>query len=297
MRQDLDRSLIKRSINPLTLSAFQRILLTTDGTLTEILEAFAGESIRVVKLFQEVCVLDQAVSALELPWGASVLRRKILLQGRMSLVNFIYAESIIALDRLDEGVRNGLLQSQKPIGLLILERRIETFKEIVDCGREPAGSLADYFPIAPDAAILSRTYRMITNAQPIMLITEMFPESYFRDWDPTAMHAGAATPLDAGALAPPTGAADVAGIVTGLEQFVRRTLLAGTRAEPIAASTDLLTEQLLDANRLFALLGFITEEFGVRFDDDELVPDNFRTLGDIAARIAERQAPGGAARA
>jgi chorismate-pyruvate lyase/acyl carrier protein len=297
MRQDLDRSLVRRSINPLTLSAFQRILLTTDGTLTEILEAFAGESIRVVKLFQETGVLDQAISALELPWGAAVLRRRILLQGRLSLVNFIYAESVIALDRLDDGVRHGLLQSQKPIGLLILERRIETFKEILDCGREPAGSLAEYFAITPDAAILSRTYRMITNGHPIMLITEMFPESFFRDWDPTARHGDGGAQVDPRPPARPADAPDVAGIVTGLEQFVRRTLLAGARVEPIAPSTDLLTEQLLDANGLFALLGFIAEEFGVRFEDDELVPDNFRTLAGIAARIADRQAPGGSGRA
>src|SRR6185436_1905541 len=102
MRHDLEQSLMRRSINPLTLSPFQRILLTTDGTVTEMLEAFAGESIRVVKLFQEVTLLDRAVSSLELPWGQHVLRRTILLQGRMSLMNLLYAESILAIDRLDE---------------------------------------------------------------------------------------------------------------------------------------------------------------------------------------------------
>ena len=43
-------------------------------------------------------------------------------------------------------------------------------------------------------------------------------------------------------------------------------------------------------------LGFITEEFGVRFEDDELVPDNFRTLGGIAARIADRRTQSAAVR-
>ena len=60
MRHDLEESLERHAINPLTLSAFQRILLTTDGTVTEILEAFSGESIRVVKLFQEVAQLDRS---------------------------------------------------------------------------------------------------------------------------------------------------------------------------------------------------------------------------------------------
>lgn len=36
----MHQSLTKRHIEPLKLSSFQRILLTTDGTLTEILEAY-----------------------------------------------------------------------------------------------------------------------------------------------------------------------------------------------------------------------------------------------------------------
>jgi chorismate-pyruvate lyase len=40
MRYDLDQSLTISHIEPSRLSAFQRILLTTDGTLTEILEAY-----------------------------------------------------------------------------------------------------------------------------------------------------------------------------------------------------------------------------------------------------------------
>jgi chorismate-pyruvate lyase len=186
LRHDLQRSLARQSINPLTLSAFQRILLTTDGTVTEILEAYSGESICVVKLFQKAALLDKAITALELPWSNRVLRRNILLQGRMSLVNFLYAESIIALDRLDEGVRDGLLKSKKPIGLLILEHRIETFKEILDCGREKAGPLGEYFRIKDTANVLFRTYRMINRGRPIMMITEKFPEDFFGSWDPAS---------------------------------------------------------------------------------------------------------------
>jgi chorismate-pyruvate lyase/acyl carrier protein len=290
MRRDLEQSLMRRSINPLTLSAFQRILLTTDGTLTEILEAFFGESIHVVKLFQEVSVLDRAVSALELPWGQHVLRRNILLQGRMSLVNFIYAESVIALDRLDEDVREGLLQSKKPIGLLILEQRIETFKEILDCGREPAGGIAQHFQIDEGASVIFRSYRMIAQGQPIMLITEKFPESYFRDWDPTATRGTAPAPEPAAALAAPVrDELEHQRLVAALESFVRNELLGNSRHDPIAPDTALLEGGLVDSTGFFSLLSFITERFGVKFDDEELVADNFRTLEAIARRIADRQ--------
>jgi chorismate-pyruvate lyase/acyl carrier protein len=291
MRRDLEQSLMRRSINPLTLSAFQRILLTTDGTVTEILEAFSGESIHVVKLFQEVSVLDRAISALELPWGQHVLRRNILLQGRMSLVNFIYAESVIALDRLDEGVRDGLLQSKKPIGLLILERRIETFREILDCGRERAGALARHFPIGEDASLIFRSYRVIAGGHPIMLITEKFPESYFRDWDPTGTWGAAPAPdTTESARTPEQGEAELKRTVAELEHFLRHELPGNNHHGPIAPDAALLEGGIIDPPGFFALLAFITERFGVKFDDDELVAENFRTLGAIAQRIAEARA-------
>ena len=292
MRRDLEQSLMRRSINPLTLSAFQRILLTTDGTVTEILEAFSGESIHVVKLFQEVSVLDRAVSALELPWGEHVLRRNILLQGRMSLGNFIYAESVIALDRLEEGVRDGLLQSKKPIGLLILERRIETFKQILDCGRERAGAIARHFQIDEDASMIFRSYRVINQGRPIMLITEKFPETYFRDWDPTGTWGTAAVPEAADAArAPEHDEQEQQRTLAELEHFVRNDLLGNSRHDPIAADAALLEGGVVDSAGFFALLSFITERFGVKFDDEELVADNFRSLGAIARRIAERRGP------
>lgn len=289
MRQDLEQSLMRRSINPLTLSAFQRILLTTDGTVTDILEAFSGESIRVVKLFQDVARLDRAVSSLELPWGQDVLRRSILLQGRMSLVNLVYADSVIALDRLEEGVRDGLLRSQKPIGLLILEHRIETFKEILDCGREPAGPLAQHFQIDEGASMIFRSYRMITQGRPIMVITEKFPESYFRDWDPTSTRGTAVGWTPAEAPAAPDDGQEVQRVVAALEHFVRHELNGSSCRDPIAPDAELLEAGLVDSAGFFALLSFITERFGVKFEDEELVASNFGTLGAIARCIAERR--------
>ena len=43
------------SLNPSeALTVFERILLITDGTVTDLLEAFAGEAISVVKLSQSI---------------------------------------------------------------------------------------------------------------------------------------------------------------------------------------------------------------------------------------------------
>jgi chorismate-pyruvate lyase len=76
-------------------------------------------------------------------------------------------------------MREELLESLKPLGQLMLECQLETFKEILDCGRELAGSLADYFTLAPTAPVIFRTYRTFVHHRPVMLITEKFPEHHW----------------------------------------------------------------------------------------------------------------------
>lgn len=288
LRHDLEESLERRAINPLSLSAFQRILLTTDGTVTEILEAFAGESIRVIKLHQDVTNLERAIASLELPWGEPILRRSILLQGHMSLVNFIYADSIIALDRLTEGVRDGLLTSKKGIGMLILEHHIETFKEILDCGIEPAAELSEYFQIEPEASLIYRTYRMLSGGRPIMVITEKFPSSYFQVWDPSAI-SGAASARRAAVARADAALDEGADIALAVEHFLRGELARTPGAPPLTADADIFATGLLDTDNLFELIRFLTERFGVQFDDAELVPESFRTLTAIAALVVSRR--------
>ena len=179
MRIDLDESLGRSHIQPSTLSPFQRILLTTDGTLTEILEAYLFEPIQIVKLAEEIVATKQDIPALDLKAGSEVIERKVLLRGKISRKNFIYAESILVPERLEPKFREELLKSQISMGRLWLEHKIETFKEIIDLSQESADNLSNYFKIKTEDRMLSRTYRVFSNHQPIMMITEKFPESYF----------------------------------------------------------------------------------------------------------------------
>lgn len=168
-----------KHIEPLNLSPFQRILLTTDGTLTEILEAYLLEKIQLVKLSEELIKTSKPIPALDLEIGTQVIERKVLLRGKISLNNFIYAESIIVPERLDNRLKSRLIESQEPMGRLWLEHKLETFKEIIDSAIETSEELFNYFNIAREDKILSRTYRVFSNKQPIIMITEKFPESYF----------------------------------------------------------------------------------------------------------------------
>lgn len=179
MRYDLDESLTISHIEPSRLSAFQRILLTTDGTLTEILEAYLFEPIQIVKLSEEIILTTQDIPPLGLKSGSEVIERKVLLQGKISRKNFIYAESLLVHERLEPKFRDELLKSKIPMGRLWLEHKIETFKEIIDSSQQLAENLSNYFKIPTEDRMLSRTYRVFSNHQPIMIITEKFPENYF----------------------------------------------------------------------------------------------------------------------
>ena len=180
MRQDLNRSLIRNHINPSELSTLQRIVLTTDGTLTEILEAYLFEKIRIIKLSEGIVSITQDIPPLAVKQGSEVIERKVLLQGKISRKNFIYAESILVTERLDEKFKDELLHSKTPLGRLWLEHKLETFKEIIDTAEETADKLLEYFPLQPEDKVFSRTYRVFSQRQPIMTITEKFPASYFQ---------------------------------------------------------------------------------------------------------------------
>ncbi len=163
-----------------SLTPFQRMLLGTDGTVTHILEAYAGEPIEVVKLLQTFDRPNDGDALLELPEDATVLRRRVVLRGGRTKQNLLYADVAVAPDRISPALLDGLVRTDKPVGKLLAENRTETFREIVVIETEPAGSCSTYFGIDPTATVVSRTYRIFANAQPVMVITEKFPTNFFR---------------------------------------------------------------------------------------------------------------------
>ena len=179
MREDLQQTLGKSHINPAELSTFQRILLTTDGTLTHILEAYLYEPIQVVKLSEQLTTLTQDLKSMNLSKGTEVIARKILLRGRISRRNFLYAESILVPERLEKKFRDELLKTNTPIGKIWFEHKVETFKEIIDSGQENTNLLSNYFGVETGTDFFFRTYCVYSNSKPTMMITEKFPASFF----------------------------------------------------------------------------------------------------------------------
>ena len=161
------------------IGTFQRNLLKANGTVTSMLDAYLTEPIKVVKLSEIITNVDIEFSNFKLNKEQQVIARKVLLQGEVSQRNFIYAESFILINNLDKKFSDELLNTDKPIGKLWSEHKIETFKEIIDFGEEPANKLANYFCIEPNENLLFRTYCVFYQQKTMMIITEKFPQSYF----------------------------------------------------------------------------------------------------------------------
>jgi chorismate-pyruvate lyase len=160
-----------------SLSLLQKILLSTDGTVTDLIALYTGEPIRVKKIAQD---LTSAIApeTLQCSGEARLLSRKILLSGADK--NYLFADSLFVFDRFSAYIQQQLLQSDRPIGLLWKEERLETYREIVEQNVGACPEIAKYFDLVESALFVSRTYLIHHNGKPLGAITEKWPMSYFR---------------------------------------------------------------------------------------------------------------------
>ena len=175
MRQALDAFAAIGNVELHSLNLVARLLLISDGTLTDIVEAAFLEPIELAKLSVDSYLATVPVEALEIKTGDPVMRRKILLRGGVTGTNYVYAQTLNALNSLPEEVRHDLVNSGSPIGRLWIQHQLETRKEILSIWRDRAGELAGHFNIIPGDEILARSYRVFTGGRPSMLISEYFP--------------------------------------------------------------------------------------------------------------------------
>ena len=157
------------------LSLLQRIILTTDGTVGRILEQFAGEAMTLIKLSQTVGPIVGGDSLLGVEEDERVLCRHVLLQGSRTRSNFLYAESLVRSAGVAPSLFREMVSSDVPLGYLLNQHRLETFREVLASGEEQAGECGRHFNIAPTEPLVFRTYRIFAGHRPIILITEKFP--------------------------------------------------------------------------------------------------------------------------
>lgn len=160
-----------------------RILIATNGTLTRILKVVANDDVVVQIVEQQIHDIAPKISGLEQLATGRVLQRQILLKGRSTGNPFVAAESFIAIDLLPTAIMTNLTTTDCPIGEVMAVSRLETFKEPPKVW---IGELPDWLALVGYRNSRSRTvgrrYRIISQGQPVLIITEYFLQNAFPEW-------------------------------------------------------------------------------------------------------------------
>ena len=181
-KNEANRSLIEK-VNELEtkyneeFSNTQKILLTTDGSITAILDVLFGK-ITLTTLDQHVEAADESHAKLvNVDAGEEINFREVIMhrQGKP----LIYAISHIPLKRCTKEVCTDLLSADIPIGRILKNYHIESRREINNIFIEkPNDTLKEIFKTDED--MLARDYVIINKDEILMWIKEVFPISYFR---------------------------------------------------------------------------------------------------------------------
>ena len=146
-----------------------RMLLTTDGTVTSLLEASFGAPVAVDTLTNAV---DDA--------GARSLRRTAVLRLTDSGRPLLRATSVLAVDRLPTAARTALLAGEEPIGSVLRAARLETRRELAPY-REDTATAEDAAALGVEigSPIFERTYRIVSFSRELAVVTERVPATLF----------------------------------------------------------------------------------------------------------------------
>ena len=174
-----DRPSDLEDINLSRLTPFQRALLVTDGTVTQFIEAYTLSPVNIVRLHQERQTTCTDNPWLEVPRGTGVIARHVILQterraGRPPTIH-VYATSLIVLNRTPPVIREGLALESEGLGKLLQHSGLETRRDLLWCGLERPKDLPAVLGHLEGKPFLTRTYRIVADGQPIMLINEKFP--------------------------------------------------------------------------------------------------------------------------
>jgi len=77
-----------------------------------------------------------------------------------------------------------------------------------------------------------------------------------------------------------------------LYQIIVERYLAGNALPGMDAETDLVDTGVLDSFMLVGMLSYVEQRYGVSFGQNEIVPENFRSIARLAEVIAEKMQAG-----
>jgi acyl carrier protein len=75
-----------------------------------------------------------------------------------------------------------------------------------------------------------------------------------------------------------------------IRRFISEELSSNGQSETLTDDYPLLERQVLDSLGMFQLVSYLETEYGIEIADEELVPANFGTIGDVARLVETKRA-------
>lgn len=156
----------------------QKILLTTDGSITAILDVLYGKiDLKTLEQHTETASKEQS-DLIDVEEGADINFREIVMHKDNNPL--IYALSYVPLERLSEEIKCDLMLADIPIGRILKNYKIESRREIKNIFIEKGNkTLEELYGTTEE--FLSRDYTIIHKGEILMWIKESFPISYFTE--------------------------------------------------------------------------------------------------------------------
>ena len=73
-----------------------------------------------------------------------------------------------------------------------------------------------------------------------------------------------------------------------MREFVYERLLYSRNGDSLKDDTSMLDKGIVDSTGVLELVLFVEEEFGFEVDDEDITPDNFDTLNNLADYIEKK---------
>lgn len=77
-------------------------------------------------------------------------------------------------------------------------------------------------------------------------------------------------------------------VTTEIRSFVVERFLFGQGGESLANDDSFLERGIVDSTGVLEIVTFLEEKFGIKVQDEELVPDNLDSIARIAAFVARK---------
>jgi chorismate-pyruvate lyase len=177
----------------LDLDPVDRMLLTTDGTVTTLLEACAGEAVatRTVRVAGPAA-RDHLLAAVGRWWhpdetllglapGERVIARRVVLRGVRSDVPYLLAESVVGLDRLSGAASEHLMRAGASLGRALLAGSIATRRELLEIAATRAAEDSDDLGVSPGTTLARRSYRITAGDRAAAVVTEWLVPGRLRE--------------------------------------------------------------------------------------------------------------------